>query len=833
MKKILYACLFSVLLATTVSAQDCAVDPKASKPGLHPNPLPNGRINELYFSTSLTAVFLPDTSIEVRIPVLPTALKLDITFTEYVITETGGVPTGMSISLNSCNKPGCKYTLPDDKSGCLLIDGTPEEFGAFNPFVTATVDGSFIMPQLPFPVPGLPAAGTKIILSQAPQAFAQFITPLRQRTMATFLMIEREQGTGCTPDQSFTDAGLYVAKMEDGQVDVAYPTTNLTAVFPKSQTFKVDTQVPVPGSPVPLNIPIRADFTVNYSVITIDDKGGTPLGMDIDLSTCNMVGCQYNLASQNGDRACFEIKGTPTEDGDFQPQIFMSATGSFKMPKLSGLPPLPIPGLPKEGEEVSITEPPAILAPVVEQFRKLSLKNSLTIKPDPNAPVRCTPESNTPNTAGLYPASLPNGKVNVAYAKTKLTMFFPADTLVKVDTTISFPGVPIPIPVKADFDITFTSYKVDTTVGLPAGMKIDLSTCSRNDCFYRMPNYQRGCIEMDGTPTETGLFLPGVVATGDGWFIMPDLGAIKQFIGDLAPAPGTKVILSEASPALQFFLRNIRNRELRTRLLIEPEQYTPLCQPTVPVMTGVIRPYTFEDGTKNEAYPTKDIVIDLPKATILPLPPPVGLVQVKYTSFNIDSTGGVPPGMQLKGYCKPNNDCLYNLNDVDTALNRVCYQLTGTPTKDGLYNPRLVASSAGIVTIFGNSFPLDRIPQQVPAEVRQRLDSLRTVRFAFTLKIKIPVGVAPSLTAEQIGLAFYPNPTKTGSEVQFTLNEPSAVEVAVTDVSGRVLMRPAIGTLPAGTQNLYLSAEGLASGLYLVRLSVNGNPVTVKWSVMK
>lgn len=820
-------------MATTAVAQDCVVDPKATQPGLHPNPLPNGRINELYFSTSVTAVFLPDTSIEVRIPVLPAPLKLDITFTEYVLTETGGLPIGMSISLNSCNKPGCKYTLPDDKSGCLIIDGTPEEFGLFSPTITATVDGSFIMPQVPIPVPGLPPAGTKVILSQAPQAFATFLRPLRQRSLTTSLMIEREQGTGCTPDQSFTEPGLYVTKMEDGLVNVAYPTTNLTAVFPQTQTFKVDTQVPVPNSPVPLNIPIRANFTVNYSVMKIESAGGTPLGMDIDLSTCNMVGCQYNLAAQLGDRACFEIKGTPQEDGDFQPEINISATGTFKMPKLSGLPPIPIPGLPREGEEVSITEPPAILAPVVEQFRTLAYKNNLTIKPDPNAPVRCTPESNTPSEGGLYPTSLPNGKVNVAYAKTKLTMFFPADTLVKVDTTITIPGVPIPIPVKADFDVKFTTYQVENVVGLPAGMNIDLASCSRTNCLYRMPNYQRGCIEMDGTPTEAGLFRPGVVATADGSFIMPDLGAIKQFAGDLIPPPGTKVILSEASPALQFFLRGIRNRTLQTRLRIEPEQYTPLCQPSVNVMPGYLRPYSLADGKKDEAYAATDLVYDFPKATILPLPPPVGLVQVKYTSFNIDSTGGLPAGMRFTGYCKPNNDCLYRLNDVDTAQNRVCFQLSGTPTEGGIFNPRLIASSTGIVTIFGNSFPLDRIPQQVPENVRQRLDSLRTIRFGMQLRIRPLVGMDDKLTADRIGLSFYPNPTKAGSELQFTLPQSSAVEVTVTDISGRVLMRPNVGTLLAGTQNLYLSAEGLASGLYFVRLSVDGKPLTVKWSVMK
>ena len=831
MKKIIYALLFMGLFSVANIAHtngQCTIDPKASGYGLHPNPLPNGRINEVYNSTSMTVVFNPDTLVTFTIPSFPNpiTLSLDVIFSEYVIDSVGGLPEGMEFELSSCNQPNCKYTLPENVSGCFYLTGTPLEFGAYQPVIRATVDGSFIMPELPAPIPGLPAAGTRVILSQAPTILRNFIEPLRKIRYRTTLRIDREQGTGCTPDASYTSVGLYEKQLPDGQVGTVYPTYNLTAVFPKTITVNADTSISLPNIPIPVRV--RADFVINYTDMTINGSDGLPIGMDIDLNTCNEIGCNYLLSES--DRACLEIKGTPAEDGEFNPTLLINAGGTFVMPSLNALRPF-IPGFPRAGTVVSLSEIPPVLNPILEKYKKVVLSNNLTIQPDPNAPPRCNPDDNTPDVTGLYPARLSNGKVNIPYAKTKLTMVFPTDTLVKIDTTISFPGVPLPIRVNADFDIKFTTFVVENTIGLPQGMAIDLASCNRVECTYRLPRYRKGCIEMDGTPTESGLFLPGITAVGDGWFIMPDLGPIKNFLPFPLPEPGERVVLSEATPALQFFLGPIRNKQLRTRLLIEPEQYTELCKPEVRMVEGAVQPARLKDANRDEAYDKTDLVLDFPKRSAIPLPG-VGLVQVQYRQFQIDSVGGLPPGMSLTDYCKAGNNCVYRLNEVDTAQNRVCYAISGTPTRGGIYYPRLVTSATGIVNLAGNNFPLESLPPQIPEQIRSVLDSLRTLRFQTYLRV-LPLTGIESLTAERIGLELYPNPTQTSSVIGFRLNAPAKVALKVTDITGRVLAVRSEENFSVGDHRLDLSAQNLTEGMYFVQLTVGGQTLGIKWHIQK
>ena len=64
----------------------------------------------------------------------------------------------------------------------------------------------------------------------------------------------------------------------------------------------------------------------------------------------------------------------------------------------------------------------------------------------------------------------------------------------------------------------------------------------------------------------------------------------------------------------------------------------------------------------------------------------------------------------------------------------------------------------------------------------------------------------------------FPNPFGSTATVRFALEEPSAVSVVVYDVLGQQVARLADGSFGAGTHEAELQGEGLAPGVYLVRL---------------
>ncbi|MBS1260854.1 MAG: hypothetical protein MAG453_00170 [Calditrichaeota bacterium] len=84
-----------------------------------------------------------------------------------------------------------------------------------------------------------------------------------------------------------------------------------------------------------------------------------------------------------------------------------------------------------------------------------------------------------------------------------------------------------------------------------------------------------------------------------------------------------------------------------------------------------------------------------------------------------------------------------------------------------------------------------------------------------------PVGRdLPSATVSL--LSAHPNPFNATTAVSLTLSEPADVDVAVYDVTGRMVARLANGTLSAGDHTFPFEASRLSSGLYFVRASVPG-----------
>ena len=87
------------------------------------------------------------------------------------------------------------------------------------------------------------------------------------------------------------------------------------------------------------------------------------------------------------------------------------------------------------------------------------------------------------------------------------------------------------------------------------------------------------------------------------------------------------------------------------------------------------------------------------------------------------------------------------------------------------------------------------------------------------------LGTTAAFVADEQGpevqaLAFraFPNPSSGATTVDFSLEQPTDVSVAVYDVLGRQVAMLADGPLPAGDQSLTWDARSLAAGLYMIRL---------------
>jgi len=100
------------------------------------------------------------------------------------------------------------------------------------------------------------------------------------------------------------------------------------------------------------------------------------------------------------------------------------------------------------------------------------------------------------------------------------------------------------------------------------------------------------------------------------------------------------------------------------------------------------------------------------------------------------------------------------------------------------------------------------------------------------MRIAVPLGTAAQSFAGR-GISVYPTPLTPLTAVHLTLGEPTTVHLSLTDVLGRVVLTQPAKTYPAGALALPLEASGrrLPSGVYVLRLSLNGQPYSTKLTV--
>jgi len=91
-------------------------------------------------------------------------------------------------------------------------------------------------------------------------------------------------------------------------------------------------------------------------------------------------------------------------------------------------------------------------------------------------------------------------------------------------------------------------------------------------------------------------------------------------------------------------------------------------------------------------------------------------------------------------------------------------------------------------------------------------------------------GIQPSAyTLEQN----YPNPFNPATQITYQLAAPGRVRLAVYDVMGREVAMLVDGAREAGTYGVTFDANGLASGVYLYRLTANGFTQTMRMMLVR
>ena len=138
-----------------------------------------------------------------------------------------------------------------------------------------------------------------------------------------------------------------------------------------------------------------------------------------------------------------------------------------------------------------------------------------------------------------------------------------------------------------------------------------------------------------------------------------------------------------------------------------------------------------------------------------------------------------------------------------SAGNNAAYLVATSGTSNGsiLYTVNLANGTATTVGPVGNGIAVSNIAVAGPAGVvtatRGRAD-----------------GAA--------GVSLYPNPAAGRTRLDFVLPRAGRVELGVFDALGRRVATQAAGYLPAGAHSLGWEARGARAGLYLLRLTVDG-----------
>lgn len=99
-----------------------------------------------------------------------------------------------------------------------------------------------------------------------------------------------------------------------------------------------------------------------------------------------------------------------------------------------------------------------------------------------------------------------------------------------------------------------------------------------------------------------------------------------------------------------------------------------------------------------------------------------------------------------------------------------------------------------------------------------------------------PAAAEPLASAELLSLQLhnaYPNPFNPSTNLQFDVNKPQEIELTIYNVQGQMVATLWNGPASAGVHRVTFNGSNLSSGIYIARLSGNGEFETTKMVLMK
>jgi hypothetical protein len=108
--------------------------------------------------------------------------------------------------------------------------------------------------------------------------------------------------------------------------------------------------------------------------------------------------------------------------------------------------------------------------------------------------------------------------------------------------------------------------------------------------------------------------------------------------------------------------------------------------------------------------------------------------------------------------------------------------------------------------------------------------NMRTILNASETKLlQAPNGIKE--TSELNKLSVYPNPAATMATVELDMKADAMVTISIVDMMGQTVVVPGDNLLNAGIHSVNIPVGGLATGLYMVKVTVNGEVNTIPLSV--
>ena len=81
--------------------------------------------------------------------------------------------------------------------------------------------------------------------------------------------------------------------------------------------------------------------------------------------------------------------------------------------------------------------------------------------------------------------------------------------------------------------------------------------------------------------------------------------------------------------------------------------------------------------------------------------------------------------------------------------------------------------------------------------------------------------------------SIYPNPATERATLQISVNEETAIQIVITDMTGRKIIEFPETTYASGNYNILINCSSLASGLYFCRIMEKNRVSTIKWIISK